>query len=104
MAGLQKAGAITSRLKFYIPKFGMPGGGNIAVIASNTQHPAASVVFLNWLVKADTQRALNATFGTIPMNKQVQVDFERPDISAQFFGKEYGMQLKKEFVRHVTMQ
>lgn len=30
---LQKQGAITDRLKFYVPKFGMPGGGNVVTVA-----------------------------------------------------------------------
>ncbi|MFD3225659.1 extracellular solute-binding protein, partial [Rahnella aceris] len=104
LAGLQKSGAITGRLKFYIPAFGMPGGGNIAAIAANSTHPAASAVFLNWLTQAETQRALNVAFGAVPMNKQVKTDVVQPDIATQFYGKEYSMQLRKEFVRQVSMQ
>ena len=37
LAGLQKRGAIASRLKFYIPKFGMSGSANFAAIAKNSQ-------------------------------------------------------------------
>lgn len=104
LAGLQKSGAITGRLKFYIPAFGMPGGGNIAAIAANSTHPAASAVFLNWLTQAETQRALNVAFGAVPMNKQVKTDVVQPDIATQFYGKDYSMQLRKEFVRQVSMQ
>ncbi|EHK3066636.1 extracellular solute-binding protein [Escherichia fergusonii] len=103
-SGLQKTGAITPRLKFYIPQFGMPGGGNIAAIAANSPHPAASRVFLNWLIQADTQKALSHAFGSTPMNKQVQPDVQRPEAEVQFFGKPYSMQLRKEFVRQVMMQ
>ncbi|WP_407643482.1 extracellular solute-binding protein [Buttiauxella massiliensis] len=104
MMGLQKTGAITGRLKFYVPKFGMPGGGNIAAIAANSSHPAASAVFLNWLVQADTQQALHATFGSVPMNKQLKSPSTQPESPTQFYGKEYSMQLRKEFVRQVTLQ
>lgn len=104
LAGLQKTGAITSRLKFYVPEFGMPGGGNVAAIAANSQHPAASRLFLNWLIQAETQKALSKAFGSTPMNKQVSLDVKRPDTEVQFYGKAYSMQMKKEFVRQVMMQ
>ncbi|WP_434661222.1 extracellular solute-binding protein [Klebsiella sp. MISC125] len=104
LAGLQKTGAITSRLKFYVPEFGMPGGGNVAAIAANSQHPAASRLFLNWLIQAETQKALSKAFGSTPMNKQVSPDVKRPDTEVQFYGKAYSMQMKKEFVRQVMMQ
>lgn len=102
--GLQKSGAITSRLKFYIPSFGMPGGGNIAAIATNSPHPAASKVFLNWLIQSDTQKALNKTFGTTPMNKSIKQKEGYPDSSIQFYGKSYSMEMKKEYVRQVMMK
>ncbi|PVU19458.1 LysR family transcriptional regulator [Yersinia pestis] len=101
LSGLQKTGAITSRLKFYVPEFGMPGGGNIASIAANSPHPAASRVFLNWLIQADTQKALNEAFGSTPMNKQLNADVKQPDTPVQFYGKAYSMQMKKEFARQV---
>ncbi|MBA7844697.1 extracellular solute-binding protein [Klebsiella sp. RHBSTW-00484] len=104
LVGLQKTGAITSRLKFYVPEFGMPGGGNVAAIAANSQHPAASRLFLNWLIQADTQKALSKAFGSTPMHKQVIPDVKRPDTEVQFYGKAYSMQMKKEFVRQVMMQ
>ncbi|EAT5433781.1 extracellular solute-binding protein [Salmonella enterica] len=104
LAGLQKTGAITSRLKFYVPEFGMPGGGNIAAIAANSPHPAASRLFLNWLILPETQQALSKAFGSTPMNKQVSPDVKRPDATVQFYGKAYSTQLRKEFVREVMMQ
>ncbi|KEY59589.1 extracellular solute-binding protein [Serratia sp. DD3] len=104
MTGLQKTGAITSRLKFYVPEFGMPGGGNIAAIAANSPHPAASQVFLNWLITADTQKALHKTFGSRPLNKQITPELLHTDDQIQFYGKAYSMQLKKEYARQVMMK
>ncbi|HEY4437230.1 MAG TPA: extracellular solute-binding protein [Lelliottia sp.] len=104
LSGLQKTGAITTRLKFYVPQFGMPGGGNIASIAANSPHPAASRVFLNWLIQADTQKALNKAFGSTPMNKQIGAEMNLPETPVQFYGKAYSLQMKKEFVRQVMMQ
>lgn len=104
LTGLQNSGAITTRLKFYAPEFGMPGGGNVAAIAANSPHPAAARVFLNWLIQADTQKALNKTFGSIPLNRQLSPQVKRPDTMVQFFGKAYDIQLKKEYVHQVMMQ
>ncbi|WP_336192829.1 extracellular solute-binding protein [Providencia stuartii] len=103
LLGLQHTGAITSRLKFYVPQFGMPSGGNIIGIANNSPHPAASAVFVNWLVQPETQMKLKETFGTIPMGMQL----DRKQLSenkVHFFGKEYSVILKKAFVQNVTMK
>ncbi|MEW3214800.1 extracellular solute-binding protein, partial [Escherichia coli] len=105
LVGLQKTGAINSRLKFYVPEFGMPGGGNIAAIAANSPHPAASRLFLNWLIQPETQHALSKVFGSTPMNKQLRPDLnEIPEPTVKFYGKAYSTQLKKDFVREVMMQ
>ncbi|CDG18423.1 extracellular solute-binding protein [Xenorhabdus doucetiae] len=103
LIGLQKTGAITARLKFYIPQFGMPGGGNLAAIAANSPHPAASRVFLDWLIRADTQKELNRVFGSTPMYKSVVSDVSPPATAVKFYGRAYSMQLKKEFVRQVML-
>lgn len=68
---LQKQGAVTPRLKFYVPKFGMPGGGNVVVVAQNAPHPAASLVFTNWLVSPETQQKLADHFGIRQLNAEV---------------------------------
>lgn len=104
LTGLQKTGAITSRLKFYVPEFGMPGGGNIAAIAANSPHPAAARLFLNWLILPTTQKALNNAFGSTPMIKQARQDVRLPETVVQFYGKAYSVQFRKEFVREVMMQ
>lgn len=103
LLGLQRSGAITTRLAFYVPEFGMPGGGNIAAVAANSPNPAASAIFLNWLVRPETQQALHQNFGTVPMNKSSQVELNITTYT-NFYGKEYTMQLRKEFVRQVTMK
>ena len=42
---LQKQGAITDRLKFYVPKFGMPGGGNVVTVAKKCAEPSRITCF-----------------------------------------------------------
>ncbi|MGS3887257.1 LysR family transcriptional regulator, partial [Escherichia coli] len=83
----------------------VPGGGNIAAIAANSPHPAASRLFLNWLIQPETQHALSKVFGSTPMNKQLRPDLnEIPEPTVKFYGKAYSTQLKKDFVREVMMQ
>ncbi len=103
LRGLQTSGAITPRLKFYIPEFNMPGGGNIAGIAANAPHPAAAQVFLNWLIQPDIQKALGVEFGARPMISQPAAE-QQTQTPLEFYGKAYSMALKKAFVRQVMMR
>ncbi|MEX3008219.1 extracellular solute-binding protein [Hoeflea sp. TYP-13] len=68
LAGLQKRGEVRKDIKFYIPAMGMSGGGNGVAIPKNARHPAAALVFTNWLTSAKTQSAFNRDFGTAPMH------------------------------------
>ncbi|PDS76134.1 ABC transporter substrate-binding protein [Rhizobium sp. L43] len=68
LAGLQQKGEIDKRMKFYIPKFGMPGGGNVVGIAANAKHKAASLLFVDWLTSAETQTMLAKEMGSAPVN------------------------------------
>ncbi|WP_104402740.1 ABC transporter substrate-binding protein [Vibrio penaeicida] len=109
LAGLQKRGAITSRLKFYIPKFGMSGGANFAAIAKNSQRKAASVLFLHWLTSAETQTALNAKFGVAPQHpssdaSQALVSQEMRNRSTQPFNAIYAKEMSKQFTQKVLMK
>ena len=67
---LQKQGAITDRLKFYVPKFGMPGGGNVVTVAKNAPNPAASLVFVHWITSPEVQQKLSQEFGVRPLNSE----------------------------------
>lgn len=104
LASLQKSGAITSRLQFYIPKFGMPGGGNVIGIAANSPHSAAAAVFVNWIIQPTTQQQLRQKFGTRVLNKQLISEAEQPEDSVDFFGSVYATELKKQFISNVMMK
>ncbi|WP_439236105.1 extracellular solute-binding protein [Lonepinella koalarum] len=67
---MQKQGAVTPRLKFYIPEFGMPAGGNVIGVAKNSPHPAASLVFINWITAPETQQKLHEQFGVRPLSSE----------------------------------
>ncbi|MGV2129451.1 ABC transporter substrate-binding protein [Agrobacterium vitis] len=73
LAGLQKKGEVDKRMKFYIPKFGMPGGGNVVGIPTNAKHKAAALVFVNWLTSAETQGLLGKEMGSAPVNSDAKV-------------------------------
>ena len=68
LAGLQNRGEVRKEIKFYIPEMGMNGGGNGVAIPLNAPHPAAAMVFVNWLTSPETQTMYNQDFGTAPMN------------------------------------
>lgn len=75
LAGLQKKNEVDSRIKYYIPEFGMPGGGNVIGIPANSSNKAAALVFLTWLTSAETQSKLNEVFGSSP---------QHPDSSGEY--------------------
>lgn len=66
LAGLQKRGEARKEIKLYIPAMGMKGGGNGVAIPKNAPHPAAALVFIDWLTSAKTQTMFNIDFGTAP--------------------------------------
>jgi putative spermidine/putrescine transport system substrate-binding protein len=68
LAGLQQKGEIDRRMKFYIPKFGMPGGGNVVGVPANAKHKAAALLFVDWLTSAETQNLLAEEMGSSPVN------------------------------------
>ncbi|UJF17983.1 extracellular solute-binding protein [Vibrio sp. SS-MA-C1-2] len=108
LAGLQKKGAITKRIKFYIPEFGMPGGGNIIMIPKNAKNKAAAALFINWITSAKVQTELNATFGAAPQHpdsddSNALVDQAQRGYSSEFFTSDYAKEAKKEFVENVLM-
>lgn len=70
LAGLQSKGEVRGDLKFYIPAMGMNGGGNSAAIPQNAPHPAAALLFMDWLTSAETQTGFNVKFGAAPMHAE----------------------------------
>jgi putative spermidine/putrescine transport system substrate-binding protein len=59
---------VGANIKFYVPNWGMNGGGNMVAIPANAPHKAASLVFVAWLTSAANQTAFNQKFGTAPTN------------------------------------
>ncbi|ANW26561.1 potassium transporter Trk [Vibrio coralliilyticus] len=108
LAGLQKKGAITKRIKFYIPEFGMPGGGNIIMMPQNAKNKAAAAVFIHWITSAQAQTGLNTAFGAAPQHPDADdsnalVDKTQRGYSSEFFTSDYATEAKKAFVENVLM-
>ncbi|WP_325895341.1 extracellular solute-binding protein [Grimontia sp. NTOU-MAR1] len=109
LAGLQKRGAIAERIKFYIPEFGMSGGGNFVVVPKNAKNLAASVYFVDWLTSPKTQSGLNAKFGSAPQHPDANaeaalVNASMRQNSTDSFGEEYDVESRKRFTREVLMK
>ncbi|MBD1566329.1 ABC transporter substrate-binding protein [Vibrio sp. S12_S33] len=108
LAGLQVKGALSKDIKFYIPKFGMSGGANLAGVVANSKRKAAAFVFIDWLTSAKTQSMLNKEFGTAPQHPEANADNalipqDMRKYSTQPFYSDYQAEAKKEFTRNVLM-
>jgi putative spermidine/putrescine transport system substrate-binding protein len=111
LASLQKSGEVDKRLKFYIPKFGMPGGGNVAGVAANAPHKAAAMVFISWLTSAQTQIALANEMGTAPVNADAvgqgnsTITAEQRGYAVEWFpAATLGNPIKAEYLEKVVLQ
>ncbi|WP_421846499.1 extracellular solute-binding protein [Marinomonas sp.] len=108
LAGLQNKGEVSKNIKFYIPKLGMPGGGNIVVIPKNTQHPAASLLFVSWLTSAATQTAFNQRFGSAPQNPDADdsnalISIEERKNSTDWANQPLKESITNTFIKEVTL-
>lgn len=65
MAGIRN-GTIPARTKLYIPKFGLPGGGDTAGVLKNASNKAAALLFIQFLTSPEIQTLMNETVGSIP--------------------------------------
>ena len=107
MANLQKQGAISKNLKFYIPRFGMAGSGNFSSVLKNAPNPAAALVFLAWVSSAETQTKFNEIMGASPQNTESDdsyalVSSEMRQYSNIVMPQAYEVELKKRFDIEVT--
>ena len=107
--GLQVKGEVSDRIKFYIPEFGMNGGGNFNIIPANAPHPAAALVFLNWVSSAETQTAFNQVFGAAPMHPEADdskslVPNEMRQYSTIWPGNPFNTEIRQAFVENVVLE
>jgi putative spermidine/putrescine transport system substrate-binding protein len=108
LAGMQVNGDVSSKLRFYIPDFKMPGGGNVVGIPANAKHKAAALVFINWLTSADVQTRFNRTFGIAPQYPNASAEFALVPNEMRVNGtdwatKELNDAILAQFVEKVTL-
>ncbi len=106
LAGLQKEGQIGENVGFYIPEFGMNGGANSIMIPSNAEHPAAALVFIDWLTSPDTQAAMNENFGVAPQHPDASDEFAlvpaaQRAFKQRWFAQPYGDLIVEIFVERI---
>ncbi|SHN08983.1 ABC transporter substrate-binding protein [Roseibium suaedae] len=108
LAGLQQKGEVDKRMKFYIPKFGMPGGGNAVGIPANAKHKAAALVFLEWLTSAETQDLFAKEMGSSPVNSDAKgvpggVPAEQRAYATDWLPIETTNAVKAQFIEKVVL-
>lgn len=106
LAGLQQSNQIDDRIRFYIPEFGMPGGGNIVGVPANAPHPAAALLLVSWIASAETQTRFNAELGAAPQHpeadsSQALVPMEQRAYSADWAPNPFQQVFRAEFGENV---
>lgn len=107
--GLQVEGEIDDRIRFYIPQFGMNGGGNYNIVPANAPNPAAALVFMNWVKSAETQTVFNQVFGAAPMHpnaddSEALVPNEMRQFSTIWPGNPFNTEVRQAFVENVVLE
>ena len=106
---LQSEGEVDERIAFYIPDWGMNGGGNLNVVPKNAPHPAAALVFVNWVSSAETQTTFNKVFGAAPMHPNADDSFalvpnaQRAN-SRNWPANPFGSEITKAFIENVALE
>ena len=106
-------GTLFKRAKAYIPKMGLPGGGDSIGVLKNAPHKAAGLLFIAYLIEKDVQVHMNKVIGTyyartdIELGKEAKVVFseqERERYGTSWVPAAYKDRFIKEFVKQVLMK
>lgn len=106
---LQGQGEVDERIAFYIPEFGMNGGGNYNIVPANAPNPAAALVFMNWVSSAETQTRFNEVFGAAPMHPDADdsnalVPNEMRAYSTVWPGNPFNTEIRQAFIENVALE
>ena len=106
---LQNQGEVDERIEFYIPEFGMNGGGNYNVVPANAPNPAAALVFMNWVSSAETQTRFNEVFGAAPMHPDADdsnalVPNEMRQFQTIWPGNPFNTEIRAAFIENVALE
>lgn len=106
---LQGQGEVDERIAFYIPEFGMNGGGNYNVVPANAPNPAAALVFMNWVSSAETQTRFNEVFGAAPMHPDADDSNALVPNAMRAFqtiwpGNPFNTEIRQAFIENVALE
>lgn len=106
---LQGQGEVDKRIAFYIPEFGMNGGGNYNVVPANAPNPAAALVFMNWVSSAETQTKFNEVFGAAPMHPEADDSNALVPNAMRAFqtvwpGNPFNTEIRQAFIENVALE
>ncbi|QDX30063.1 extracellular solute-binding protein [Dickeya poaceiphila] len=105
---LQHKGEVSPDIKFYLPDFGMPGGGNVVGIPANAKHKAAALLFIHYLTQPETQLRFHTQFGTAPLmpaGEEISAtDSLDRSHSFAWAAKPLGDEIKKQFIQNVMLK
>jgi putative spermidine/putrescine transport system substrate-binding protein len=102
-------GTLFKGAKMYIPKFGLPGGGDTAGILKNAPHKAAGLLWLQFLTSAEMQKTLNEMIGSYPARtdltgiKALLGDDQRLANGRPWYPAPYKALASEDFTKNVLM-
>jgi len=103
-------GNLFKSAKMYIPKMGLPGGGDTVGILKNAPHKAAALVWINFLQSKEQQLKKYKMVGSYPARDDVTIEdnvFDEEELrhnSVPWFPASYKDYMIKEFVKNVLMK
>ncbi len=68
-----EAGELFKEIGFYIPEFGLVGGGDVQTVLKNAQHPAAGIVWLDYITSDEGQNYMMDLMGCFPARTDMEM-------------------------------
>lgn len=105
-----RKGTLFKRAILYIPKLGLPGGGDTIGVLKNAQHKAAALLFIAYLTEADMQIQMNEINGSYLARIDVEgkqallPEQQRQENGVIWIPGPYKKHFIEEFVKNVLMK
>ena len=104
-----EAGELFKEIGFYIPEFGLIGGGDVQTVLKNAPHPAAGLVWLSYISSSEGQELMMDLMGNFPIRSDMELtssyltaeDLER---SVEWMPAIYKQYYIDEFIKNVLAE
>ena len=104
-----EAGELFKEIGFYIPEFGLVGGGDVQTVLKNAPHPAAGLVWLSYISSSEGQELMMDLMGNFPIRSDMELtssyltaeDLER---SVEWMPAIYKQYYIDEFIKNVLAE